>query len=149
MTMTQWNEKHLEQLKRSGKIRGYDNRGKGFSSDKGSGQAKRTSSKALDWLAWNLPFWCNEHALTLEKEWKFCDGRGWRFDWAIPSVKIAIEYEGGIFMAKSGHTNVDGMLKDSEKYNRAVVLGWRVIRITALNYTTVLKQLNELINGKD
>jgi hypothetical protein len=141
-----WSQKHIEHLQRDGKIRGFHvhEKQKGFSSDKNIHQGTRQRSKALDWLGWNLPFWANENSVTIEKEYKFCD-RGWRFDWAFPFLKIAVEFEGGIFMNKSGHTNVNGYNRDTEKYNKAQILGWRVIRVTAMNYTTVLKQLNELV----
>jgi hypothetical protein len=145
--MKNWTQKNINQLQKDGKIRGFSipERTKGFSSDKAGNNFSRTRSKALDWLGWNLLYWSNEHSLTMEEEYKFCDDRGWRFDWAIASIKVAIEFEGGIFMHKSGHTNVAGMVKDSEKYNRAAVMGWKVIRVTALNYTTVLKTLNEIV----
>jgi hypothetical protein len=145
--MKNFSQKQIQQLKDQGKIQGFHipERTKGFSSDKQGQQFSRTRTKGLDWLGWNLLYWSNEHALTMEKEFKFCNDRGWRFDYCWPSIKIALEYEGGIFMQKSGHTNTGGMVKDSEKYNRAVVLGWRVIRVTALNYTTAVSQLNELI----
>jgi hypothetical protein len=145
--MKNWSNKHIEKLQKDGKIRSFHipERTKGFSSDKNGQQFSRTRTKALDWLGWNLPYWCNDHSLQLEKEYKFCTDRNWRFDWAIPSIKIAIEYEGGIFLQVSGHNTAKHYTKDTEKYNRATILGWRIIRITAMNYTTVLSQLNELI----
>jgi hypothetical protein len=145
--MKNWNEKYLQTLKQNGMIQGFNvsEKKKGFSSDHSNHQSTRTRTKALDWLGWNLMYWSNEQALTMEKEYKFCDNRGWRFDYCWPSIKVALEFEGGIFMAKSGHTNVAGYNRDTEKYNRAAILGWRVIRVTALNYTTALSQLNELI----
>lgn len=137
--------KHLEHLQRTGKIRGFEAPGKSktYSSDKKLPAAPK--SKGLTWLEWNLQYFCNERALTLEREHKFCDDRGWRFDFAITAHKIAIEYEGGIFMQSSGHNTAKHFNKDTDKYNRATVMGWRVIRVTALNYTTVLSQLNELM----
>ena len=44
----------------------------------------------------------------------------------------------------AGHGTAKHFTKDTDKYNLATVLGWRVIRVTALNYTTVLKTLNEM-----
>ena len=137
-----WTEKHIKGLL-------YNNRIKGYSADVKKENTptlpKNHSSKALTWLEWNIAYWCNEKMLTLEKEYKFCSDRGWRFDFCIPSLKIAIEFEGGIFMQHSGHNTSKHFTKDSDKYNRAAVLGYRVIRVTALNYTTVLKTLNEMI----
>lgn len=101
-------------------------------------------SKAVLWLDFNLQMWSNEHALTLEMEYKFCPDRGWRWDYCWPAIKVAIEYNGGIFMQKSGHSNMKGLHRDSEKMNRAQLMGWRVLTVTAMNYTTILKTLNEL-----
>lgn len=142
-----WSQKQIEELKSKGKIRGFHMHGKekGFSAGKKQVRQAHGKSKGLEWLSWNLQYWCNEKALTLEREYKFCTDRDWRFDFALPSVKIAIEYEGGIYLQKSGHNTAKHYTKDTEKYNRATVLGWRVIRVTAMNYTTVLKTLNEMI----
>ena len=98
----------------------------------------------IDWISWNLMYWCNQNSVVLEEEYKFHPERNWRFDWAIPALKIAIEYEGGIFMQKSGHTSANGMTKDAEKYNSAQELGWIVIRFTVLNYKNLITVLNNL-----
>ena len=140
--MQNWTEKHIKGLLFEKRIKGYNVPEK---KPAGTPTLPQPKSKALIWLDWNLQYWCNEKALTLEKEFRFCPERGWRFDYCIPALKIAIEYEGGIFMEKSGHNTARHYTKDSDKYNRAAVLGWKVIRVTALNYTTVLKTLNEMI----
>lgn len=59
--------------------------------------------------------------------------RMFRFDFAIVDKMIAIEYE-GINGGKSRHTTLTGYTKDTEKYNLAQQLGWKVYRYTALNY---------------
>lgn len=140
--MSNWTEKHIKGLLFDKRIRGYQAPER--TKPAGTPTIPRPKSKALIWLDWNLQYWCNEKALTLEKEYKFCD-RGWRFDYCITALKIAIEFEGGIFMEKSGHNTARHYTKDSDKYNRAAVLGWKVIRVTAMNYTTILKTLNEMI----
>lgn len=66
-------------------------------------------------------------------EFKFHPKRRFRFDVAIPSYMIAIEYE-GLNSEKSGHTTLTGYTKDCEKYNLAQVSGWKVLRYTAINY---------------
>lgn len=71
--------------------------------------------------------------LKYEAEYKFSETRQFRFDFAIPELKIAIEYE-GVFSDKSRHTTVHGYSKDAEKYNLASSLGWKVLRYTATNY---------------
>lgn len=62
-------------------------------------------------------------------EHRFHDTRRWRFDFALPTFKIAIEVEGGVWTA-GRHTRPRGFLGDMEKYNAAAALGWRVLRAT-------------------
>ena len=76
------------------------------------------------------------------KELKFHPSRKWRFDFAIESLRIAIEYE-GIMSEKSRHTTISGMSRDCEKYNTAQLLGWKVLRFTALNYKNLASILME------
>lgn len=71
--------------------------------------------------------------LNYESEFIFSKERKFRFDWAVPQLCIAIEYE-GIFSEKSGHTTLSGYKKDVEKYNLATKLGWKILRYTADNY---------------
>ncbi len=63
----------------------------------------------------------------LQKEVAFHNSRKWRFDFAIPDMKLAFEYEG----RGKGHLSWDAYAKDCEKYAWAALLGWTVIRITA------------------
>jgi hypothetical protein len=62
-------------------------------------------------------------------EYKFDELRRWRFDVAAVDWKIALEVEGGAFTA-GRHTRGSGFIRDMEKYNRATVLGWRLLRFT-------------------
>lgn len=63
------------------------------------------------------------------REFEFWPGRRWRFDFAIPQAKLAIECQGG---TRSGgrHTRGDGYERDCEKAAHAVIAGWRVIPVT-------------------
>lgn len=63
------------------------------------------------------------------KEFKFYPERKWRFDYAIPEHKIALEVEGGVWTG-GRHTSPKGFLGDIEKYNAATLMGWRVFRTT-------------------
>lgn len=63
------------------------------------------------------------------KEFKFHPVRKWRFDYAIPEYKIALEVEGGVWTG-GRHTSSVGFMKDMEKYNTATLMGWRVFRTT-------------------
>jgi hypothetical protein len=133
----------IEQLQKKGKIRSFIAPVKNNSHKPVKNIPKR--SKEKEWLSWNLAYWCNKHAVTLETEFVFHPARKWRFDYAIPSLKIAVEYE-GIFSEKSRHTTVNGYNADADKYNTAATMGWRVIRLTAKNYESVLKLLNDMIS---
>ena len=68
-------------------------------------------------------------ALQVEclKEFKFHPTRKWRFDYAIPQYKIALEVEGGVYSG-GRHVRPNGFLGDMEKYNTATLMGWRVFR---------------------
>lgn len=63
------------------------------------------------------------------REWQFCE-RKWRFDFAWPDSKVAVEIEGGIY-TQGRHTRGKGYESDMRKYNRAAVLGWIVLRGSA------------------
>jgi hypothetical protein len=78
-------------------------------------------------------------------EHQFHDVRKFRFDVAIPALKLGIEYE-GIFSEKSRHTAPKGYSTDCEKYNLATVEGWRVLRYTALNYQNMFQDIHTIIN---
>lgn len=63
------------------------------------------------------------------KEFKFHPVRKWRFDYAVPEYKIALEVEGGVWTG-GRHISPKGFLGDIEKYNTATLMGWRVFRTT-------------------
>lgn len=60
-------------------------------------------------------------------EYRFHPTRKWRFDWAWPTQKVALEVEGGVW-THGRHTRASGYIGDIEKYNEATLLGWRVLR---------------------
>lgn len=62
-----------------------------------------------------------------QNEFKVIEGRKFRFDCANPTLKIAIEIEGGLWLT-GRHNRPLGMIQDMEKYNLAVVEGWKVLR---------------------
>lgn len=71
-----------------------------------------------------------------ETEYKFHDERKWRFDYAYPTHKVALEVEGGIWMG-GRHSRGAGMRNDMEKYNAAASSGWLVIRVEPANLLTM------------
>jgi very-short-patch-repair endonuclease len=70
---------------------------------------------------------CRAEGLTFEREYRFHPRRKFRFDFAWPDRKLALEVEGGV---NGRHQRRAGFEGDCVKYSEAAVLGWRVIRAT-------------------
>lgn len=71
-------------------------------------------------------------ALNLPKpvrKWRFHSVRRWRFDFAWPDLKVAVECEGGIW-SRGRHVRGRGFEGDCWKYSTAAVMGWKVLRVT-------------------
>lgn len=62
-------------------------------------------------------------------EYRFAPPRRWRMDFAWPEHKVAAEVDGGVY-TQGRHTRGKGFERDCEKVNKAVCLGWRVLRFT-------------------
>ncbi len=71
------------------------------------------------------------HAAGLRptREYRFAPPRRFRFDFAWPSLRIAMEIDGGIW-TRGRHTRGAGVERDMEKLNLAAVNGWRVLRFS-------------------
>jgi very-short-patch-repair endonuclease len=63
------------------------------------------------------------------KEYQFHPTRKWRFDYAIPVHKIAVEVDGGVWIG-GRHNRASGYIKDLEKFNAAGSMGWTVLKFT-------------------
>ena len=59
-------------------------------------------------------------------EYRFHPTRRWRFDFAIPSAKVAVEINGAIW-TRGRHARGSGLVKEYEKMRAAAILGWRVL----------------------
>src|ERR1700727_1595622 len=79
---------------------------------------------------------CRAHGLDPEREYRFALPRRFRFDFAWPDHKLAGEIEGGTWIA-GRDSRGGGYEKDLEKYNVAVLAGWRVLRYTTQMVNTV------------
>lgn len=60
-------------------------------------------------------------------EYRFHATWKWRFDYAWPRWKVALEVEGGVWTG-GRHTRGSGFVKDMKKYNHAAAMGWLVLR---------------------
>jgi very-short-patch-repair endonuclease len=69
---------------------------------------------------------CRVENLNPVREFRFCN-RMWRFDFAFPDKKVAVEIEGGIWTG-GRHTRGSGFVHDLDKYNTAARMGWSVLR---------------------
>jgi hypothetical protein len=80
------------------------------------------------------------------REHRFHGERKWRFDFAWVDEKIAAECEGAIYM-NGRHTRGSGFEKDCEKYNAAMLMGWRVFKFTSrmVKEGEALKCLTEVL----
>lgn len=95
-----------------------------------------------EWMWGQLVDWSLSSGNYVVREYQFDKERKFRFDFAVPGLKIGIEYE-GLMSEISGHTTLTGYTKDTEKYNLATASGWRVIRFTIKNYKSVITELSK------
>jgi len=68
------------------------------------------------------------------REFRFVPPRRWRFDFAFPNRKVAVEIEGLVSKwnrhEQGHHQTTEGYRSDCEKYREASKLGWLVLRYT-------------------
>jgi hypothetical protein len=65
-----------------------------------------------------------------KRDYAFYAGRRWKYDFAWPSLKVAVELHGG--GGKSRHTTVAGHAKDCEKMNAGAATGWRLLQYNVI-----------------
>lgn len=78
-----------------------------------------------------LAFQLRALGIAFEEEHPFAQevGRRFRADFAFPDHKLLVEIEGGVW-SKGSHGRGSGIVRDMEKANLAVQLGWRLLRFT-------------------
>ena len=68
----------------------------------------------------------DKEGLWPHPQYTFHPGRKWAFDYAWPSLKVAVEIHGGAWV-RGKHNRAAGMAKDHEKSNEAQRQGWIVL----------------------
>lgn len=105
--------------------------------------AKRLFPRAC--VAAGLPEPVAEHAFALAV------GRRWRWDYAWPEARVALEVEGGGFRREGygAHTTGAALRRDCEKHTAGAVLGWRLLRVLPehLLTTTTLDNVRRALAG--
>jgi len=77
---------------------------------------------------WGMLVYLNsDNAPFPEPEYRFHPTRKWRFDWAFPEHRVAVEVDGGQWTAHGGRHMTD---KDRDKGNHAAALGWVVLHFS-------------------
>jgi very-short-patch-repair endonuclease len=68
-----------------------------------------------------------------ERQYRFAHelGREWRWDFAWPGLKLAVEIQGGIWKKGGGaHSHPTDILRNMAKHNDGAKLGWRLLQFS-------------------
>lgn len=85
---------------------------------------RRVGSKLEETLAMQL----RAHGIVgWEREYRFLKRRRYRYDFAWPKARLAVELQGGIWMRRGGHNTAAGITRDCQKMNYSTLAGWRVL----------------------
>ena len=87
--------------------------------------AARTSHIEESFYVWLMQ---NPDIPPCERDYRFAPPSKWRFDICWPAHKVAMEIEGALSAGRRPQ-KISGFIKDCEKYEAAMVLGWRVYRV--------------------
>lgn len=90
------------------------------------------------------------HVPTPQQEFVFAPPRRWRFDFAWPKLKLAVEVEGGEW-TRGRHFRSAGFKADAEKYFAADLRGWRVLRFTGSQVRSwqAARTISSLLGGDE
>lgn len=94
------------------------------------GKAKPEGERTKLQRAFRVAFECiaSQHKLPIPKEeFRFHPVRRWRFDFAFPDCKLAVELHGGQW-SNGRHNRGSGMAADHAKLNTAQTMGWVVLQ---------------------
>jgi hypothetical protein len=97
----------------------------------GLNMPKGSKRKRATVVSTGVPFekLCEVHGLPIpQKEYEFCPGRKWRFDWLFDSW-LALEVQGALFTG-GRHVRGAALVDEYAKLNEAVILGYAVLFCT-------------------
>lgn len=79
-----------------------------------------------------MAFWCRVVGLPEPvRNYRFHPQRKWEIDLAWVSYRIGAEIDGGLYLPGGGaHSRPANILRDIEKHNALLCLGWQVLRFT-------------------
>ena len=99
------------------------------------GTGFRSSREAQFYALWcgNNPYGEDAHP---EREFEFSTERKWRFDFAWPAIKVAVEIQG----FGGAHQSIAGLARDAEKIRDAMASGWIVIPVTSACLGSIQKR---------
>ena len=82
-----------------------------------------------------------------ELEFRFCEERKFRFDFAWPEYMVYLEVEGGVW-TRGAHGRGSGIVRDIDKSNLATEYGWRPLRVLPKNLCTqdTAKRIHNTLN---
>lgn len=86
-----------------------------------------TTSDKAETFAFAMRLFADGNMSQYQTEYRFHPTRKWRFDYAWPTERVAVEIDGGQWVANGGRHNRDS---DREKLNQAAAQGWRVLRFS-------------------
>lgn len=108
-----------------------------------------TGSRLENIFAWHLQATGLDQGM--QREYRFHATRKWRFDFAWPAARVALEVEGMVWRGKGGrHQRAVGFEEDCRKYAEALCLRWRVLRVTGSQIKSgeALKWLKEVMENE-
>jgi very-short-patch-repair endonuclease len=83
------------------------------------------------------------------REFRFHPTRKWRFDFAFPEQKVAIELHGATY-SNGRHNRGTGMRNDADKTNAAQLMGWLTLTFTSdhLKDGTAMQHVMEALGAE-
>lgn len=75
-----------------------------------------------------------------QQQFRFHPTRRWRFDFAWPELRVAVEIQGGEFR-RGRHGRGKGLRSDAEKFRAAARLGWFLLPIAGTELDQRPKQV--------